>query len=380
MKIPLHKPWISEEEIRTVTTALRQGSLVGDGPFGQKLREELESFLGGCNVLLTPSGTAALELTALVLNLGPGDEVIMPSFTFSSCANAVMLRGAKPVFVEIEESTGNISVAAIKRAITPSTRAVMVVHYGGWACQMDEIRGAVARADLRPIWLIEDAAHALGAKYKGRFLGTLGDCAAFSFHYTKNLTCGEGGCFVTTNKEIAEKAEVVREKGTNRKAFLRGEVDKYTWTDLGSSYLLADLLAAMLLAQLEKVGQIISRRQRIAKYYLDNLADLVQKGRIILPKLIDDCEPNWHVFWVRANPEKRDLVIRKLREREIEASFHFIPLHLSPMGQRLGYKEGDLPVTEKFADSLIRLPIYSQLERKEQDYIIENLRSILLGF
>lgn len=377
MKIPLHKPWIDRREVQAVVKALKEGALVGDGPFSQKLRKELENYLGGCYVLLTPSGTAALELAVLALGLGPSDEVIMPSFTFSSCANAVMLRGAKPVFVEIEQSTGNIEVEAIKQALTPQTKAVIVVHYGGWACALDRIREVLS--SFHPVALIEDAAHALGARYKGQHLGTLGDCAAFSFHYTKNLSCGEGGCFVTRDQKLAERAEIIREKGTNRQAFLRGEVDKYTWVDLGSSYLLADLLAAMLLAQLEKVGQIISRRQRIAKYYLDNLADLVQKERVILPKLIDDCEPNWHVFWVRVNPKKRDLVIRKLREKGIEASFHFVPLHLSPMGQKLGYKGGDLPITEEFASSLIRLPIYPQLTEERQGCIISSLRSILLS-
>lgn len=376
MQIPLHKPWIGEEEIRAATSALRSGSLVGDGYFGKQLRESLGNYLNA-HVLPTPSATAALELSALVLGLGSGDEVIMPSFTFTSCANAVMLRGAQPVFAEVEEESGNLDPRAVERVLTATTRAVMVVHYAGVACQVEHIRALLPTE--RKVYLIEDAAHALGARYKNSFLGTLGDCGAFSFHFTKNLTSGEGGAFVTSDKGLLERAEIIREKGTNRKAFLRGEVDRYTWVDVGSSFLLSDVLAAILLAQLKKIDEIIRRRKTVTHFYLNAFADLCKQGRLILPKIPTDCFTNWHIFWIRVDSTKRDWIVGKLREQGIEAAFHFVPLHLSPMGRKLGYQEGDLPVTEKFAASLIRLPIYPQLTDEELSFIADTVRKIILG-
>ena len=369
--IPLHKTFWGKEEEKAAVAALRSGTGVGDLTFSEALSRELGSIIDTKYVLPTASGTAALELACAVL-LKRGHEVIMPSFTFSSCANAVMLVGAKPIFVDIDISTYNINPVEIEKHISKKTKAIMVVHYAGMACNMEKIMAIATKNNLL---VIEDAAHALGAKYKNKYLGTIGDVGCFSFHGTKNVSVGEGGFFATNERDISKTAEVVREKGTNRSSFMRGERRKYSWVRVGRSLVLSDILSAIALEQVKKLEKITFIRKKNAEYFLNKLKRLTSK--IILPQVSKGANPNWHIFAIRVPRIIRDRVIKGLRSYGIEVSFHYLPLHLSSMGKKLGYRRGNLPVTEEVAATLIRLPMHPRLRKSEVDYMVEVLGKIL---
>lgn len=373
--IPFNRVSIGVEERTAVLRALDAGALGGNGPIGAQVQERLRTMLGVRHVLLTTSCSHALELAAMALRLAPGDEVIMPSFTFVTTASSVVRQGARPVFVDIDERTYNLDPEQVERHITPATRAILPVHYAGQGCEMDAIMDIARRHRLS---VIEDAAQGLGAQYGGRYLGAIGDIGCFSFHVTKNIIGGEAGAFVTNDDEIAEKAEIIREKGTNRSKYLRGEVDKYTWVDVGSSFVPSDLLAAVILAQLDRMEQIHRLRQAIWQRYQEGLRDLACHGDIILPYVRPEAEMNWHIYAFRVSDlERRDGVLDELKRRGIGATFHFVPLHSAPYArERWGYRAEDLPVTERVAASLIRLPIYPDLTVEDQEYIIESIYDI----
>jgi dTDP-4-amino-4,6-dideoxygalactose transaminase len=368
--IPLSRADIGEEEIAAAVSALRSGHLGGDGPAARRVERWLAERLDVPHVLLTTSCTHALELALMALDIGPGDEVILPSFTFVSTANVVLRQGATPVFAEICADTYNLDPTDVARRITPRTRAILPVHYAGVGCDMDAL---VALARRHGLLLVEDAAQALNATYRGRPLGTLSDVGAFSFHATKNVTCGEGGALVTHREEIARRAEIMREKGTNRAAFLRGEVDKYTWVDAGSSFVIADVLAAILEAQLRRMDQLQAARARLAARYCEALEPLHLAGCLRLPAVPREAGPNWHLFHITLNTEaERDRCLQFLRARGIGAAFHFVPLHSSPFGRRLGGGELlDLPVTERVSGTLLRLPLYPQLTDMEAERVVD---------
>lgn len=361
--IPLHKPFWGKQEERAVISALRSGTGIGDLTFSKELARMLESLLDIKFVLPTASGTASLELACAVL-LKRGQEVILPSFTFASCANAILLCGAKPVFADIDINTYTIDPAEIEKKLSLKTRAIMVVHYAGMAADMDKIMDLASKYNLH---VIEDAAHALGAKYRGQYLGTIGTVGCFSFHGTKNIASGEGGFFTTNDKGLFKLAEIIREKGTNRSSFMRGERKKYSWVKVGRSLVLSDILAAIALEQVKKIDQINSLRRKNAQYLLKKLQRLSSK--IILPRVPEGTDPNWHIFAIRVPRLLRDRVIKGLRTYGVEASFHYLPLHMSAMGKKLGYKNKDLPITEEVATTLIRLPIYPKLKKSEIDYV-----------
>lgn len=369
--IPLHKPFWGKEEEKAAIDAMRTGTGVGDLSYSELLAETIARKFSVQYVLPTNSGTAALELACACL-LEKGDEVILPSFTFASCANAILLTGAKPVFCDIDIKTYNINPSEIEKAITAKTRAIMVVHYAGFACDMESIGRLAQKYNLR---IIEDAAHALGAKYEGRFLGTIGDIGCYSFHGTKNAASGEGGAFVTNDKKANKLAEIIREKGTDRSSFMRGERKKYSWVGVGRSLVLSDILSAIALEQIKKLDKITELRCRNAEYFLSKLGKLSSK--IVLPIRSVGSEPNWHIFAIRVPRIIRDRVISDLRSFGIEASFHYLPLHSSTMGKKLGYKPGDLPVTEEVAATLIRLPMYPKLKKSEMDFIAAVLEKIV---
>lgn len=375
MKIPFNKTTLIGNEIEYLKEVIDSGYLHGDGPFTHKCHKLLEEKFVTKKALLTPSCTLALEMSYILCNFQPGDEVIMPSFAFVSAASSLMIHGAKPIFVDIREDTLNIDENKIEEAITPKTKAILIVHYAGVSCEMDKIMEIAKKHNL---FVIEDAAQAVDSKYKGKFLGTIGDVGCFSFHGTKNVVCGEGGAIFINNPELIDRAEIVWEKGTNRKKFIRGEVDKYTWVDLGSSYVMADLLAAFLYYQLKNVDEITNRRKEIYDYYYQNLAGLEKEGLIKLPTIPSECKSNYHLFYIiLPSNEIRNETLKKLKEVGIQATFHFVPLHDSPMGQKLGYEKGNLPTTEKISSCLLRLPFYNSINRDEQDYIIKNLKEIL---
>lgn len=369
--IPLHKPFWGREEEKAAILAMRSGTGIGDLSFSEQLSQYLIRILSCRFALPTGSGTAALELACACI-LNKGDEVILPSFTFSSCANAILLVGAKPVFADIDLRTYNLDPKEIEKKITRKTKAIMVVHYAGMACNMDEILKIAKAFNLI---VIEDAAHALGAKYKDKSLGTLSEIGCYSFHGTKNAVSGEGGAFVTSNPRIHKVAEIMREKGTDRSSFMRGERKKYSWVSIGRSLILSDILSAIALEQMKKLDQITALRKTKAQYFLKKLQDLSSK--MILPIISDGTDPNWHIFAIRVPRSSRNRIIKDLKLYGIEASFHFLPLHTSVMGKQLGYKIGDLPVTEEVSSTLIRLPIYPQLKNSEIDYIVAVLKKIL---
>jgi dTDP-4-amino-4,6-dideoxygalactose transaminase len=329
----------------------------------------LERDLSVTKALLTTSCTDALEMTALLLAVGPGDEVIMPSFTFVSTANAFVLRGARPVFADIRPDTLNIDERQLERLITPRTKAIVVVHYAGVGCEMDVILDI---ADRHGLTIIEDNAHGLFGAYKRQPLGSFGSFATQSFHETKNITCGEGGALLINDPQYIEKAEVIREKGTNRSRFFRGEVDKYTWVGLGSSYLLSDLLAAVLLAQLEARDHIQLQRQRIFTFYKDHIADWADTHGICLPHVPPDRDQSYHMFFVlMPTLAERQALIAHLKSKGILAVFHYVPLHLSKMGREFGGMLGDCPVTENISDRLLRLPFYNDLSDDDLAVVVD---------
>jgi dTDP-4-amino-4,6-dideoxygalactose transaminase len=370
-RIPFNRPGLAGNELRYIQESVESGRISGDGMFTEKCRRVLEELLGAPRVLLTTSCTTALELAALLLDLASGDEVIMPSFTFVSTANAVVLRGARPVFIDIRPDTLNLDERLLEPLITPRTRAILPVHYAGVGCEMDALLAVVHRHGLE---VIEDNAHGLFAKYRGRALGTFGGLAAQSFHETKNVSCGEGGALVINDERYVDRAEIIREKGTNRSRMFRGLVDKYTWVDVGSSALPSDILAAFLYAQLERRADIQAKRRRIWECYARELRPWADARGIGLPFVPEHCEQPYHLFYLlTASLQQRTRLIAHLKQRGILAVFHYLPLHLSEMGQRFGGKPGDCPVTEDLSDRVLRLPFYNDLSADEQAYVVESL-------
>ena len=367
--IPFNKPWISGDEYRYMARAVEQGHISGDGPFTKQCSQILENWTGARRVLLTTNCTHALEMSALLLDLKPGDEVILPSFTFVSTVNAFVLRGATPIFADIRPDTLNLDETTLERLVTARTRAVVPVHYAGIGCEMDNIMEIARRRNLA---VVEDNAHGLLGRYKDHLLGSFGCLATQSFHETKNFTCGEGGALVINDPDLIEPAEILREKGTNRSRFFRGQVDKYTWVGLGSSYLPSDILSAFLLAQLEAHERIQARRKTIWKTYLSELRGWADSIGARLPIVPPHCQPSYHLFYVlMPDLARRQALIGHLKEQRILAVFHYQPLHLSTMGQRFGGRPGDCPVTEDIADRLVRLPFYNGLSEEDQARVIE---------
>jgi len=372
MKIPFNKPFIIGKEIDYIKRSVRSGHIAGDGLFTKKCHSFLQKKLNAKKVLLTTSCTSALEMAAILCGVGKGDEVILPSYTFVSTANAFYLRGAKPVFVDIREDTLNIDEALIRQAVTKHTKVIVPVHYSGVGCDMDVI---MKIAGYNKLYVVEDAAQGLDATYKGRHLGTIGDFGCLSFHETKNCICGEGGALIINNERFNERAEIIREKGTNRSKFFRGEVEKYTWIDIGSSYLPSDVLAAFLYAQLENIGKITQRRKEIYNLYYQELKPLADNGMIKLPVTPANCRSNHHLLHIRLKDRKiRDNLLNYLKSQGIHAVFHYIPLHLSPIGRSMGYIKGQLPVTESVSDTLVRLPVYYNLNHSEQLWVIKSIK------
>lgn len=356
---PFNKPSIVGREFSLLEQALARGQLSGDGHFTKQCNSRIVEMTGCTAALLTHSCTAALEMAAILCDLKPGDEVIMPSFTFVSTANAVALRGATPVFVDIDPRSLNIDPERVEAAITQKTRAIFAVHYASFPAEMDRLN-EIAKA--HGLMVVEDAAQALGSTYKGRPAGSLGDMATFSFHETKNIISGEGGALTLNNRKLVERAEIIREKGTNRSRFLRGQVDKYTWVDIGSSFLPGELVAAFLFGQLEQEELI--RKTRLAMYdkYQSAFADLERRERVVLPWHSDDVTGNGHMFYLLMRDiDDRDALIKHLSDAGIMAPFHYVPLHSAPGGRQFGRTEGELPVTDAAHSRLVRLPLYFTL-------------------
>jgi dTDP-4-amino-4,6-dideoxygalactose transaminase len=359
IRIPYHRPTMGEAEFEYVREALLSGRVSGDGPFTKRCQAILESRTGTGRALLTHSGTAALELAALLGELQPGDEVIMPSYTFTSTANAFVLRGAIPVFVDIRPDTLNLDEALIEAAVTSRTRAIVPVHYAGVGCAMEAI---LAVAERHGLMVIEDASQALGATYRGKPLGTFGQLGIVSFHETKTVMCGEGGALLINDSSLVERAEIIREKGTNRSAFFRGVVDRYTWVEVGSSFLPSDILAAVLLGQLEMADEVTRRRQSLWNRYQSGFAELEAEGLVRRPAVPDHCAHNAHIYWVLLQSlEARRQVIDQLQSFGIQTVFHYVPLHSSPAGRRFGRTAGSLAVTDDVSDRILRLPMWAEL-------------------
>lgn len=370
IRVPFNRPSIVGQELHNIQEAVQNNwNLSGDGPFSKKVQAYLEQEVGVLKALLTPSCTAALEMAAILLDIQPGDEVIMPAFTFVSTPNAFVLRGAKPVFCDIRPDTLNLDERILPNLITERTKAIVPVHYAGIACEMDTI---MAIANRHGIAVVEDNAHGLFGTYKGRQLGTFGVLNSQSFHETKNFQCGEGGALLITAEAYIERAEIIREKGTNRSRFFRGQVDKYTWVDMGSSFLLSDLSAAFLWAQFEKRDAVQAARKRIWDTYLNTLGDWAAHHNVQIPTIPDDAEPAYHLFYlVFPTPIVQADFIAYMRARGINTVFHYQPLHLSPMGERYGGKIGDCPVTERVSSSLVRLPYFTLMTEDDQQAVID---------
>jgi dTDP-4-amino-4,6-dideoxygalactose transaminase len=374
-QIPFNRPFITGKELDYISQAIDKRELAADGYFTTKCSRLLEQTLSIKRVLMTPSGTAALEMAALLCDLKPGDEVILPSFTFTSTTNAFVRDGARPVFVEIRPDTLNLDESLIEQAITERTRAIFPVHYAGVSCEMDRILKIAAKHNLL---VVEDAAQGVNSFYNQRALGSIGDLGAYSFHHTKNFICGEGGALCVNSPELAERAEIIREKGTNRSKFIRGEVDKYTWVDIGSSALPSEILCAFLLAQLEMMEAITARRRQIYEFYFNGLKPLEERGLLIRPSIPPGCVSNYHLFHILLpNASLRNELLAYLSRNGIQSAFHYVPLHSSPMGQRLGYKEGDLPITEELSARSLRLPFFNEITEDEQVRVVNCVASFL---
>lgn len=371
-RIPFNRPTRTDRDGLYIEQALAQAHLCGDGPFTARCHDLLQDALGGARVLLTTSCTHALEMAALLANVAPGDEIIVPSFTFVSSANAFVLRGATPVFADIRPDTLNLDERRLESLITPRTRAIVVVHYAGVGCQMDVIQRIAA---AHGVAIIEDNAHGLFGRFQGKPLGTFGATATLSFHETKNLTCGEGGALVINDATLVERAEILREKGTDRTKFKRGLVSKYEWIDVGSSYLPSELLSAMLCAQLEARDAIQGARERCWQRYAAELAGWARDHGVGLPVVPGDCEQSFHMFYVMMpSTEFRARVMAHLKAHGILAVSHYVPLHLSPVGRRFGGDRAECPVTERVAGTLLRLPFYTQMTGDEQAEVIARIQ------
>jgi len=374
--IPFNRPTLVGNEWKYLANAISMGHISGDGFYTLQCQDFLERKLGVRKALLTTSCTHALELAAVLLDLKEGDEVIVPAFSFVSTANAFALRGARPIFADIRPDTLNLDEAKISKLITRRTRVIVLVHYAGVGCEMDTIMEIAHRQNVE---VIEDNAHGLFGKYRRRFLGTFGCLATQSFHETKNITCGEGGALLINDPRFVERAEIIREKGTNRMRFFRGEVDKYSWVDLGSSYLPSDMLAAFLFAQFEAHAQIQATRQRIWEHYYRELADWANRNGVSLPVVPEHCDQAYHMFYLLLpSLQTRQHFISHLKERRILSVFHYVPLHMSKMGRRYGGTLGDCPVAEMMSERLVRLPFYNQLGEVEQSRVIDAIREITL--
>lgn len=373
LRIPFNRSSLAGKEQEYIAHAMSIGQIAGDQLYTKKCHAFLEQRVGTRKALLTTSCTHALEMSALLLNIEPGDEVIVPSFTFVSTVNAFVLRGAKPVFVDIRPDTLNLDESKLANHITPKTRAIVVVHYAGVACEMDAIMAIAARHNI-PV--IEDNAHALFGKYKGRQLGTFGCLATQSFHETKNITCGEGGALLVNDPAYVERAEIIREKGTNRSRFFRGQVDKYTWVDVGSSYLMSDVLAAFLYGQLEMADAIQAKRRKVWEIYHRDLAAWASRQGVRTPIVPEGCEQAYHMYYLLLpSLDVRQALIAYLKQRGILSVFHYLPLHLSDMGRKFGGNVGDCPVTENVSDRLLRLPFYNELTPEDQAAVVEAVTS-----
>jgi dTDP-4-amino-4,6-dideoxygalactose transaminase len=373
--IPFNRPYATGKELIYAAEAQRNHHLAGDGLFTKQCHQWIERQTGCAKALLTHSCTSALDLAALLLDIKSGDEVILPSYTFVSTANAFVLRGAVPIFVDIRAETLNLDERLIENAITPRTRAIVPVHYAGVACEMDAIVAIARRHNLK---IVEDAAQAILAGYNGYALGAIGDLGSFSFHETKNIMSGEGGSILVNDAELVLRAEIIREKGTDRSRFFRGEVDKYTWHDLGSSFLPGEVTAAFLWAQLEEAHRITAERMVIWQRYHDRLAILEQRGLIRRPIIPSNCQHNGHMYYILLAPGiNRGMVLGKLKDNGINAVFHYVPLHSSPAGMRFGRTSGDLPLTTSLSEQLIRLPMWIGLSEAQQERVCDTLGTIL---
>jgi len=371
-RIPFNWPHMTGKELNYIAEAHFNGLLAGDGPFTKRCHAWIEERAGCSKALLTHSCTAALEMSALLLDIQPGDEIIMPSYTFVSTANAFVLRGGVPVFVDIREDTLNLDEKLIEAAITPRTKAIAPVHYAGVGCEMDTIMEIARKHNL---FVIEDAAQGVMASYKGRALGSIGDIGAYSFHETKNVISGEGGALLVNDPKMALRAEIIREKGTDRSRFFRGEVDKYTWQEVGSSFLLGELVAAFLWAQLEEADRITQERMTSWQRYHELLAPLEFSGILRRPIVPEDCQHNAHMYYALLAPEiDRQKVLDEFKRNDIGSVFHYVPLHSSPAGKRYGRTHGMLDVTNIQSERLIRLPLWVGLTTLQQDQIVTVLK------
>lgn len=374
-EIPFNRPYMTGKELYYIARAHADGALAGDGPFSKRCHGFLEKRTGCTKALLTHSCTAALEMAALLLDCAPGDEIILPSYTFVTTANAFALRGATLVFVDIREDTLNIDETLIEAAITPRTKAIVVMHYAGVACEMDAICAVAERHGLK---VVEDAAQGIMAAYKDRPLGSIGSLGTFSFHETKNVTCGEGGALLVNDPSLVARAEVIREKGTDRSRFFRGEVDKYTWQDVGSSYLAGELAAAFLWAQLEEAEEITYHRLAIWERYHRLMAPLEARGLLRRPIVPEECRHNAHMYYVVLAPElDRAAVLAELGRAGIGAIFHYVPLHSSPGGRRFGRAQGTLASTDALSARLIRLPFWVGISFEEQQHVVDRLAAVI---
>lgn len=375
--IPFNRPSLVGTEFDYIKRAIDLGRISGDGVFTRRCEALLEDALGVEKVLLTPSCTDALEMAALLLDVQPGDEVIVPSFTFPSTANAFVLRGARPVFADIRSDTLNLDESRLEALVTPRTRAVVPVHYAGVGCEMHEI---MALAERHGLAVVEDNAHGLFGRYRGRTLGSFGAMGAQSFHETKNINCGEGGALLINASHLIDRAHVLREKGTNRTQFFRGEVDKYTWVDVGSSFLTSEVVSAFLLAQLEARDAIQERRRTIWHRYDDALPDWAAENGVRRPVVPAHCDQAYHLYYlVMPSLAARTALINHLKAAGILAVFHYLPLHLSPMGLRFGGKAGRCPVTEDISDRLVRLPFYNSMTDEEQERVIASIQACCIA-
>lgn len=369
--IPFNRPYMTGRELWLISQAHNSGQLSGDGLFTKKCHDWLEKYLNCHKALLTHSCTAALEMTAILADLMPGDEVIMPSYTFVSTANAFVLRGAIPVFVDIHPDTLNLDETLVESAITSKTRAIVVVHYAGVGCNMEALQFLAEKYNLI---LIEDAAQAMLSTYNNRPLGSYGHLSCFSFHETKNIISGEGGALVINDEKFVKRAEVIREKGTNRSQFFRGQVDKYTWIDVGSSFLPGEIIAAFLYAQLEEASNIISKRVSIWNYYHGLLSSIEQEGKLRRPIVPDVCRHNGHMYYILVEDlETRTAIINFLKEKGINSVFHYVPLHDSPAGKLFGRINGELHYTNSLPNRLLRLPLFPDLTFAQVDYIVDSI-------